>query len=102
MDPACQVGKVLGHGGSIMVWGLFSGHCLGFWCVYPPPLMEFGTQSCWVIASIRLCCSLIRMEMEFSNKSSRLTTGWLDEHLCDLSVINWAPRSTDFNPIEHI
>ncbi|GFU49413.1 transposable element Tc1 transposase [Trichonephila clavipes] len=29
MDPACQVGNVQGHGGSIMVWGVFSGHCLG-------------------------------------------------------------------------
>ncbi|GFX14827.1 transposable element Tc1 transposase [Trichonephila clavipes] len=29
MDPACQVGTVQGHGGSIMAWGVFLGHCLG-------------------------------------------------------------------------
>ncbi|GFX27473.1 hypothetical protein TNCV_4995291 [Trichonephila clavipes] len=29
MDPACQVGTVQGHEGSIMVWGVFSWHSLG-------------------------------------------------------------------------
>ncbi|GFY15781.1 transposable element Tcb2 transposase [Trichonephila clavipes] len=29
MGPACQIGTVQGHGGSIMDWGVFSGHCLG-------------------------------------------------------------------------
>ena len=28
-DPACKVGTVQGHGGSIMVWGVFPWHCLG-------------------------------------------------------------------------
>ncbi|GFV15121.1 HTH_Tnp_Tc3_2 domain-containing protein [Trichonephila clavipes] len=29
MDPACQIGTVQVHGGSIMVHDLFSWHCLG-------------------------------------------------------------------------
>ncbi|GFT33528.1 transposable element Tcb2 transposase [Trichonephila clavipes] len=29
MDCACQVGTVQGHGGPIMVWGVFSLNCLG-------------------------------------------------------------------------
>ncbi|GFX94209.1 uncharacterized protein TNCV_4292541 [Trichonephila clavipes] len=29
MDPAWKVGTVQGHGGSFMVWGVFSWHCLG-------------------------------------------------------------------------
>ncbi|GFW44778.1 transposable element Tc1 transposase [Trichonephila clavipes] len=29
MDPACQVGTEQGHGVSIIVWGIFSLHCLG-------------------------------------------------------------------------
>ncbi|GFW15063.1 transposable element Tcb2 transposase [Trichonephila clavipes] len=36
-----------------------------------------------------------------SNKS-RFTTGWLEKHSSDFSVINWTPRSTDLNPIEYI
>ncbi|GFW86545.1 uncharacterized protein TNCV_4333291 [Trichonephila clavipes] len=42
IDPACQVGNVQGHGGSIMDWGVFSWHCLGSWYVYQPPTMQFG------------------------------------------------------------
>ncbi|GFW38286.1 transposable element Tc1 transposase [Trichonephila clavipes] len=29
LDPACKIGTVHGNGGSIMVWGVFSWHCLG-------------------------------------------------------------------------
>ncbi|GFT03442.1 transposable element Tc1 transposase [Trichonephila clavipes] len=29
LDPACKVGTVQGHGGSIMVWGAFLWCCLG-------------------------------------------------------------------------
>ncbi|GFX07703.1 transposable element Tcb2 transposase [Trichonephila clavipes] len=45
--------------------------------------------------------------MEFSKKTSvPLTspgwlTGWLDEHSSVSFVINWPPRATDLNPIEH-
>ncbi|GFX76690.1 juvenile hormone acid O-methyltransferase [Trichonephila clavipes] len=38
------------------------------WCVYQPPSMQFGTQSCWVIISTCLCCCVILTVMEFSSK----------------------------------
>ncbi|GFV31569.1 hypothetical protein TNCV_4938801 [Trichonephila clavipes] len=34
MDPTCQVGTVPGHGGSIIVWGVFRGTVWDLWCVY--------------------------------------------------------------------
>ncbi|GFU99657.1 transposable element Tcb2 transposase [Trichonephila clavipes] len=33
---------------------------------------------------------------------SRLATGWLDKHSCNICVINWTPRSPDLNPIENL
>ncbi|GFU60043.1 transposable element Tcb2 transposase [Trichonephila clavipes] len=38
MDPACQVGTVQEHGGSIMVWGVFSYHSLGSLACIPTSL----------------------------------------------------------------
>ncbi|GFY00961.1 hypothetical protein TNCV_1363671 [Trichonephila clavipes] len=66
--------------------------------------MQFGTQSCWVITCIRLCFSVIRTVMEFSNKTTVPLTspGWLDEHTSYFSVINWPPRNTYLNPVEHL
>ncbi|GFY26318.1 transposable element Tc1 transposase [Trichonephila clavipes] len=40
MDTACQVGTVQGHGGSIMVRGVFSWHCLGSLVRVPTYLNE--------------------------------------------------------------
>ncbi|GBN10646.1 hypothetical protein AVEN_45221-1 [Araneus ventricosus] len=42
MDPACQVGIVQGHGGSIMVWGVFSCSFWDLWYLYQPPSVRFG------------------------------------------------------------
>ncbi|GFU97385.1 HTH_Tnp_Tc3_2 domain-containing protein [Trichonephila clavipes] len=79
LDPTCQVETVQGHGGSIMVCGVFCGTVWDLWCVYQPSSMQFDTQSSWVITSIRLCCSVIPIEMEFSSKTTVPLTspGWL-------------------------
>ncbi|GFT22521.1 transposable element Tcb2 transposase [Trichonephila clavipes] len=37
-----------------------------------------------------------------TSHKSRLATGWLEEHSSDFSVINWSPRSSGLNPIEHL
>ncbi|GFU57620.1 transposable element Tcb2 transposase [Trichonephila clavipes] len=37
----------------------------------------------------------------YTSHKSRLSTGWVDKHSSDFSVINWPPRSPDLNPIEH-
>ncbi|GFY12458.1 HTH_Tnp_Tc3_2 domain-containing protein [Trichonephila clavipes] len=72
----CQVGTVQGHGGSIMVWGVFP------WCCFGSSMhlsMLFGTQSCWVNISIRFYCCVIRTVMEFSSKTTvpLIRPGWL-------------------------
>ncbi|GFX67704.1 HTH_Tnp_Tc3_2 domain-containing protein [Trichonephila clavipes] len=54
MDLACQFGIVQGHCDSIIVWDVFSGHCLGCLCVYQPPSGQLGTNSYCVITSICL------------------------------------------------
>ncbi|GBL92876.1 hypothetical protein AVEN_54544-1 [Araneus ventricosus] len=61
MDPACQVETVQEHGGSIIVWGVFSWKFLGSLVIVPTSL------------------NAIR---------SRLATVWLDEHSSDFSVMN--------------
>ncbi|GFX66376.1 transposable element Tcb2 transposase [Trichonephila clavipes] len=33
---------------------------------------------------------------------SRLSNSWLNEHFSDFPVINWPPRSSYLNPIEHL
>ncbi|GBL79984.1 hypothetical protein AVEN_29013-1 [Araneus ventricosus] len=75
MDPACQVGTVQGHGGSIMVWGVFSWQFLG---------------------------SLVLVPTSLNAMRSRLATAWLYDHSSDFSVMNWPPRSPDLNSIEHL
>ncbi|GFW34759.1 uncharacterized protein TNCV_953871 [Trichonephila clavipes] len=74
IDPACQVGTVQGHGGSMMVWDDFLRNFFGIFCA---------------------CTNLIQC-----NTKSRLATGWFDEHSSDFSVIYWSPRSPDLNPIQ--
>ncbi|GBN43427.1 hypothetical protein AVEN_119217-1 [Araneus ventricosus] len=77
MNLACQVGTVQGHGGSIMVWGVFSWHFL-------------SSARKWSIPARHLHLSQVP------------ATAWLDERSSDFSVMNWPPRSPDLNPIEHI
>ncbi|GFW72382.1 DDE_3 domain-containing protein [Trichonephila clavipes] len=80
----------------------FRGAVWNLWCVYQPPSMELSTWSCWVITSIRLCCSVISTVKEFSSKTTVPLTGLLPEHSSDFSVIYWSPRSPDLSPIEHL
>ncbi|GFV88211.1 uncharacterized protein TNCV_3243601 [Trichonephila clavipes] len=79
MGPACQVGTVQGHGGSIMTGMFFPGFVWNNWCLYKPPSMQFGTQSCWVITFIHLCCAVERTIMELSSKTTvpLKSPGWL-------------------------
>ncbi|GFY34095.1 transposable element Tcb2 transposase [Trichonephila clavipes] len=42
MDPACQVGTVQRHGGSFMIWGIFSWYCLGSLVRVPTSLNAIG------------------------------------------------------------
>ncbi|GFW50484.1 transposable element Tcb2 transposase [Trichonephila clavipes] len=106
MDPACQVGTVQGYDGSIMVWGVFSLHCLGSLGRVP--------TSFNVIRYVELLGDHLHPFMMFfyphgngvsqqdncTSHKSRLATGWLDEHSSDFSVINWSPRNPDINPID--
>ncbi|GFW38832.1 transposable element Tc1 transposase [Trichonephila clavipes] len=108
MDPAGQVGTVQGHGGSIMVWSVFSWHCLGS--------LERVSTSFNAIQYVELLGDSLRPFMllcyshgngvfqqdNCTSHKSRLATGWLNKLTSDFSVINWLPRSLDFNPVEHL
>ncbi|GFV26220.1 uncharacterized protein TNCV_3150201 [Trichonephila clavipes] len=62
MDPACQLGTVQGHGGSIMVRGVFCASVWDFWCVYQPPsIIRISTEinSSTVISNIRTSCQTL-------------------------------------------
>ncbi|GFW65375.1 transposable element Tcb2 transposase [Trichonephila clavipes] len=104
MDPACQVGTVQGHGGSIMVWSVFSWHCLGSLLCVPTSLNPM-----WYVELLEdyhhplmLFCyphgNGVFQQANCTFRKSRLATGWLDEHSSDFSVINWPPRSPYLSP----
>ncbi|GFT96112.1 transposable element Tcb2 transposase [Trichonephila clavipes] len=108
MNPACQVGTVQEHCGSIMVWGVFSWHCLGSLVHVPTSL-----NAIWYIKLLvdhfhlfMLFCYLqgngVFQQENCTSHKSLLATSWLDEHSSDFSVINCPPRSSDLNPIEHL
>ncbi|GBM92724.1 hypothetical protein AVEN_215449-1 [Araneus ventricosus] len=108
MDPACQVGTVQGHGGSIMVWGVFSWQLLGS--------LKFVPTSHNVIRYVELLGNHLHTFMLYchthgngvfqqdncTSHRSRLTTAWLDELSSNFSVMNWPPRSPDLTSIEHL
>ncbi|GFW54354.1 transposable element Tcb2 transposase [Trichonephila clavipes] len=87
MDHPCQVGTVQGHGGSIMVWGVSLWHCLG-------SLVRVAT-SLDAIRYVELLGDHHHQLMLFcyphgigifqqdncTSHKSRLSTGWLDEHI---------------------
>ncbi|GFX11323.1 transposable element Tcb2 transposase [Trichonephila clavipes] len=108
MDPACQVGIVQEHGGSIMARGVFSWHCLR--C-----LMRLTTSrnAIWSVVllgdhlhPLMLFCyppgNGVFQQENFTSHKSQFATGWLVENSSDFSVINWPPGSPDLNPIEHL
>ncbi|GFX09535.1 transposable element Tcb2 transposase [Trichonephila clavipes] len=107
MDPASQVGTVQELGGSIMVWGVFSLHCLGFLVRVPTSLnaIRFVVLLGDHLHPFMLFCYTdgngVFQQNNCTSHKSRLLTGWLDEHFSDFSVINHPPRSPDLNPIEH-
>ncbi|GBL82581.1 Transposable element Tc1 transposase [Araneus ventricosus] len=108
MDNACQVGTVQGHGGSIMVWGVFSWQFLGSLVLVPTSLnairfVEFLGDH---LHPFMLYChphgNGVFQKDNYTSHRSWLATAWLDEHSSDFSVMNWPPRSPDLNPIEHL
>ncbi|GFS76161.1 transposable element Tcb2 transposase [Trichonephila clavipes] len=108
MDPACQVGTVQGHSGSIMVWGVFSRHCLGSLVSVPIFLNAIHyveLQGDHLYPFMLFCYphgNRVFQRDNCTSHRSRLATGWLDEHFSDLSVINWPHRSPDLSLIEHL
>lgn len=108
MDPACQAGTVQGHGGSIMVWGVFSWHSLGSLVRVPTSLnaIRYVELLGDHLHPFMLFCyphgNGVFQQDNCTSHKSRLATGWLDEHSSDFSVMNFPPRSPDLNPIEHL
>jgi len=108
MDPTCQVGTVQGHGGSILVWGVFSWHCLGSLVCVPTSVnaIRYVELLSDHLHPFMLFCyprgDGVFQQDNCSSHRSRLATAWLDEHSSDFSVFNWPPRSPDLNPIEHL
>ncbi|GBM04891.1 hypothetical protein AVEN_252830-1 [Araneus ventricosus] len=99
MDPACQVGTVQGHGGSIMVWGVLSWQILGSLVLVPTSLNEIRYVKLLGdhLHPFMLYCHAhgngVLQQDNRTSRRSRLATAWLDEHSSDFSVMNWPPRS---------
>ncbi|GFW76633.1 transposable element Tcb2 transposase [Trichonephila clavipes] len=101
MDPACQVGTVQGHGGSLM--DVFSWHCLGS-LVY----VLSSLNAIWYVELLHdhlhlfiLYCYPHSNEV-FQQDNCTSHKPWLEEHSFDFSAINWLPRNPNLNPIEHL
>ncbi|GFX75095.1 transposable element Tcb2 transposase [Trichonephila clavipes] len=108
MDPACQVGTVQRHGGSIMVRCAFSRHYLGSLVRILSSLntIQYVEQLGDHLQPFMLYCyshgNGVFQQDNCTFHKTRLATGLLNEHSSDFSVINWQPRSPDINPIEHL
>ncbi|GFW20165.1 transposable element Tc1 transposase [Trichonephila clavipes] len=108
INPACEVGTVQRHGGSIIVWegGLWP--CLGSLVHVPISLnaIKFVELLGEHLHPFMLFCfphgNGVFQQDNCTFHKSRLATGWLDEHSSDFSVINWSTKSPDLNPIEHL
>ncbi|GBN16435.1 Transposable element Tcb2 transposase [Araneus ventricosus] len=108
MDPARQIGTVQGHGGLIMVWGVFSSQFLGSLVLVPTSLdairyIEFLGDH---LHPFMLYChphgNGVLHQDNCTSHRSRLATAWFDEHSSDFYVINLPLRSPDLNPIENL
>ncbi|GBN46481.1 Transposable element Tcb2 transposase [Araneus ventricosus] len=108
MDPSCHVGTVQGHGGSIMVWGVFSWQFLESLVLIPTSLnaIRYVELLGDHLHPFMLYChphgNGVFQQDNCTSHRSRLATAWLDEHSSDFSVMNWPHRSPDLNPIEHL
>ncbi|GBM55978.1 Transposable element Tcb2 transposase [Araneus ventricosus] len=108
MDPGCQVGTLQGHGGSIMVWGVFSWQFLESLVPLPTSLNAIryvellGDNLHPFMLYCRPHGNGVFQQDNCTSRRSRLATVWLDEHSSDFSVMNWPLRSPDLNPIEHL
>ncbi|GBN78416.1 hypothetical protein AVEN_275413-1 [Araneus ventricosus] len=101
MDTACQVGTIQGHGGSIMVWSVFSWQFLGSLILVPTSLnvIRYVELLGDHLHPFMLYChphgNGVFQHDKCTSDRSRLATAWLDEHSSNLSVMNWPPRSPD-------
>ncbi|GFV37715.1 transposable element Tcb2 transposase [Trichonephila clavipes] len=108
MDPACRVGTVLGHGRSIMIWGVFSWYGLGPLPSAPTSLSAIRYVELMGdhLHSLMLLCyphgNGVFQQDSCTSHMSRLAIGWLVEQSSDFSVIKWSPISPDLNLIGHI
>ncbi|GFV25441.1 transposable element Tcb2 transposase [Trichonephila clavipes] len=95
MDPACQVGTIQRHGGSIMVWGVFSWLCLGSSVHVPTPLnaIRYAELLGGSLHPLMLFCyphsNGVFQQDNCTSHKSQLSTGWLYEHSSNFSVTNW-------------
>ncbi|GFV19463.1 transposable element Tcb1 transposase [Trichonephila clavipes] len=87
--PATIAGTVRAGGGSIMVWGMFSWHSLGFTdhcgrhdgSIQDDGIFQQDNARCHTAASVR---------------------AWFEEHQDEFTVLPWPANSPDLNPIEHL
>ncbi|GBO01235.1 Transposable element Tcb2 transposase [Araneus ventricosus] len=106
IDPACQLGTVQGHGGSVMVWGVFSWQFLGFLVLVPTSLDAIRYVELlgdYLRPFILYCHSHGNGAFQQDNCTShrsRLATAWFDEHSSDFLVMNCPPRRPDLNPFQ--
>ncbi|GBN96359.1 hypothetical protein AVEN_271571-1 [Araneus ventricosus] len=75
MDPACQVGTLQGHGGSIIVWGVFSWQFSGSLVLVPTSLnaIRYVELLGDPLHSFMLYCH--QHGMEYSSKTTAPLTG---------------------------
>ncbi|GFY12206.1 transposable element Tcb2 transposase [Trichonephila clavipes] len=94
MDPAFQVGAIQGHGGSIMVCGVFLWHCSGSLVRVPTSLNAIRQVDLLGdhLHPLMLFCyphgNGVFQQDNCTSHKSRFATSYLDEHSSDFSVIN--------------
>ncbi|GFS63621.1 transposable element Tcb2 transposase [Trichonephila clavipes] len=108
MDPVCQVGTILGHGGSITVWSVFLRHCLEYLVRVALSLNAIRYVELLgdhLLPFMLFCYPLgngVFQKDNGTSHKSQLASSWLDEYSSDFSVINCPPRSPALNLIEHL
>ncbi|GFW92639.1 transposable element Tcb1 transposase [Trichonephila clavipes] len=108
MNPSFQVGTVQRHGGSIMIGGVFSRHCLGSLVrllISLNAIRYVELLGDHLHPFMLFCYSHGNGVFQQDNCTSHhpsSDTGLLDEHSSDLTIINWPPRSLDLNSIKYL
>ncbi|GAB1860734.1 SFRICE 017567 [Camponotus japonicus] len=104
--PQCVVPTVKYGGGSIMVWGCFSGHGIGDF-VKIEGIMKKDYKKILVQNAIPSGLRIIGRSFTFQQDNdpkhtSRLCKEYLERKQADGTIVNmfWPPQSPDLNPIE--